>query len=112
MSITYTCRDCIDTTPDASTFTHADGCPHDAAFEAVCAADRAWFEQHPGTVAYWRGVTWPEIQDLRAAGILPADLTVTVVDFEGFVHVHLAHPPAIGMRARQFYGVQLIVSPA
>lgn len=111
-SILYTCGDCVDTTPEIETFTHSPGCPHDAAFEAVCAADRAWFEAHPHAVEYWRPITWPEIQDLRAAGILPIDLSVTLVDFEGRVHVYLVDPPEIGLRARQFHDVQLIVTPA
>src|SRR5688500_191977 len=110
--IKYTCRDCVDTTPDGSTFTHSAGCPHDRAFEAVCADDRAWFERHPYAVEYWRPVTWPEIQDLRAAGILPIELGGTLVDFEGQVHVYLIEPPNPGMRARRFHGVQLIVTPA
>jgi len=109
--IDYTCRDCVNTTPGVTTFTHSAGCPHDAAFEAVCQADREWFERHPHAVDYWRPVTWPEIQDLRAAGILPVELGGTLVDFEGQVHVRLVEPPNPGLRARQFHGVQLIVSP-
>ena len=99
-------------TPGTPTFTHASGCPHDAAFEAVCAADRSWFDQHPTEVEYWRPVTWPEIQDLRAAGILPVDVPGVLVDFEGHVHVWLLEPPNTGMRGRRFVDVQLICAPA
>lgn len=111
ISITYTCRDCVDETPDVVTFTHSETCPHSALFEAVCDADREWFAAHPAEVEYWRPVTWPEVQDLRAAGILPIDLPGALMSFVGNVHVYLIEPPNIGARARRFVDVALIVGP-
>lgn len=44
---------------------HEPSCPFNSAVEAVTAADKRWFEDHPAADYYWRPISDAEIAEQR-----------------------------------------------
>ena len=81
------CPDC-GAKPVNRQFTHQATCPIGLAVDAMMAADREWFEQHPGADHYYRSVTNAEVAEFSILGERPV----------GKVLVHQVEP---GLRMRQ-----------
>jgi hypothetical protein len=64
------CPDCAAEAVDRYV-THEKTCPLGLAIDASCAADRAYFEKHPGSKVYWRAIRTSEVDELRMFHVIP-----------------------------------------
>jgi hypothetical protein len=80
MSAAIACPDCS-AVDEARQLIHDETCPVGLAIDGQRAADRAWFERHPGIASYLRPVNRGELTELQMLGQIPpgADPFATVV---------------------------------
>ncbi len=57
------CPDCIAVQNRDGVLQHSDGCPFEAAMDAVSAGDRNWFETHPGATIRCRPPAMSEVYE-------------------------------------------------
>lgn len=103
----HICPDC-GAVPDAKNqLRHDETCPSGRALDDVSAADREWFEAHPGADEYWRRPTPVEVESImRSMGKEMPDEPYEVV---GRVRVRQLAP---GVRSRLFGDVYVIPESA
>jgi len=94
------CPDCSAVMVDKH-LTHDETCPIGLAIEAICDADRDWFEAHPAATEYRRLVALAEVIEQRTAGVWP--------DVQGWVVVSQIVP---GLRMRTFDGAVVVLLEA
>lgn len=88
------CADCTATAVDGD-LTHDDTCPIGRALDEMSADDRAFFADRPHAPHRVRPIRWVEVQQLRAADLIPAG-----ADLSGWRV--LVRQPAPGVRTRRF----------
>jgi hypothetical protein len=96
--MTAACPDCTATEVDHH-LQHDQTCPLGLDIDAICDADRRFFEDHPGTDVFYRPIMLSEVDGLRQAGIIPPGIPGKAV---GRVRVTSVSP---GIRVRSFENV-------
>lgn len=98
----HACPDCTAVLDARQVLAHDTGCPVAADADAVAAADREWFEAHPGQHRHRRPVAWSETVAL--SGLLP--VLPEGARWVGFVTVTAMGP---GVRARNYSDVRVLL---
>ena len=87
----HACSDCA-AVVDGTDLRHDGSCPLGRDIDATMAADRDWFESHPGATERRRPLTWAERETLKAPSPVPEGAT-----WRGNVVVYQVRP---GIRLR------------